>query len=100
MPSASAAASRNSCAAGVSRSGHSCLPILATVSASSATTLREALMDPCPAGPRRLSRSQAIPFSAVCSRYKRWPPSVALNPPTSPIASVTPSNRPGCSLAR
>ena len=50
---------------GVSRTGHSCLPILATVSASSVTALSGCSIDPCPAVPRAVSRIQAMPFSAV-----------------------------------
>ena len=92
-PSASLAASMNACAEGVSRVGHSWRPIRATVSASSVTALSLWSREPCPAVPRAVSRSQAMPFSAVCTRYRRWPPMVALNPPTSLIASVTPSNR-------
>ena len=36
-----------------------------------------------------------MPFSAVCSRYSRWSSMTVLKPPTSLIASVTPSNSSG-----
>ncbi len=36
-----------------------------------------------------------MPFSAVWSRYVRWPPTSTENPPTSLIASVAPSKSSG-----
>ena len=95
MPRAAQASVRKARTAGVSRTGQECLPILATASASSVTALSEFSIEPWPARPRAVSRIQAMPFSATWIRYMRWPPIVALKPPTSPIASVTPSKRPG-----
>ena len=57
-------------------------------------------MLPWPAVPVAFRRIQARPFSAVWTAYIRWSPTETLNPPTSPIASVTPSNRSGCSCTR
>ena len=37
-------------------------------SASSVTALSGWIIEPCPAVPRAVSRIQAMPFSAVCSR--------------------------------
>nr|WP_231957098.1 MULTISPECIES: hypothetical protein [unclassified Actinoplanes] len=58
--------------------------------------------EPCPAVPRASSRIHATPFSAVSTRYARAPsPTVTEKPPTSLIASVTPSNSSGrCSASQ
>ena len=66
-------------------------------SASSVTALSRLIIDPCPARPRAVSRIQAIPFSAASIRYIRRPRTVVLKPPTSPTASVQPSNSSGWS---
>src|SRR5262249_19702038 len=79
-PSASLAASRNACAEGMSRVGHSWRPIRATVSASSVTALSLWSREPCPAVPRAVSRSHARPFSAVSTRLRPSPAAVALHP--------------------
>ena len=68
MPNAAQAAAMNSSTAGVSRTGQSCRPIRATVSASSVIALSGCSMEPCPAVPRAVSRIQAMPFSAVWIR--------------------------------
>ena len=68
MPSAEHAASRNARVEGMSRSGHSCRPSRATASASSVTGLAWLSIEPWPAVPCAVSRSQAMPFSAVCTR--------------------------------
>ena len=94
-PNAAQAAAMNSSTAGVSRTGQSWRPIRATVSASSVIALSGCSMEPCPAVPCAVSRIQAMPFSAIWTTYRRRPASVTLNPPTSPIASLTPSNRSG-----
>ena len=52
----------------MSRTGHSCRPSRPIASASSVTALSGFTIEPWPAVPRAVSRSQAIPFSAVCSR--------------------------------
>ena len=80
--------------------GHWWLPTLATASASAVIALSLWIMLPWPAVPVAVSRIQARPFSAVWTAYIRWSPTETLNPPTSPIASVTPSNRSGCSWTR
>ena len=54
------------------------------------------ISDPWPPGPWAVSRSQVIPFSAICTKYARRPSAISwLNPPASPIDSVQPSNRSG-----
>ena len=52
----------------MSRVGHSCRPSRPIASASSVTALSGCTIEPCPAVPCAVSRSQAMPFSAVCSR--------------------------------
>ena len=68
IPSAAQASARNASTAGVSRTGQSWRPIRATVSASSVTALSGCSIEPCPAVPRAVSLSQAMPFSAVWTR--------------------------------
>ncbi len=80
--------------------GHWCRPIRPSASDSAVTALSVWIIDPCPAVPVAVSFIQASPFSAVCTAYSRWPPTVTLNPPTSPIASVTPSKKSGCCSTR
>ena len=76
--------------------GKSYRPIRATASASRVTALSSCRIEPWPGRPRAISRSQAIPFSAVWIGYIRTPSrSVTLNPPTSLTASVQPSNSSG-----
>ena len=80
--------------------GHWCRPTRATAAASAVIALSLWIMLPWPAVPVAFRRIQARPFSAVWTAYIRWSPTETLNPPTSPIASVTPSNRSGCSCTR
>ncbi len=63
--STSSSVFRNSRIVGVTRSGHSCPPILVTASTRFVTALSLFTIDPCPAVPRALSRIQFMPFSAV-----------------------------------
>ena len=99
-PVSSPTAMRNCSTDSVSTSGNWCRPSRATASAIAVTALSSCTIEPCPARPRAASRIQDRPFSAVSMRYsRRSPPSrvgtVSEKPPTSPIASVTPSNRSG-----
>ena len=48
--------------------GHSYAPIRATAAASSVTALSSCRNEPWPAWPSAIRLSQAIPFSAVCTR--------------------------------
>ncbi|SHV81169.1 Uncharacterised protein [Mycobacteroides abscessus subsp. abscessus] len=86
--------------ASVSTNGNRCRPSLATASATAVTALSSCTIEPWPARALAVSRIHAMPFSAVSSRYRRRsPPSrrgtVSEKPPTSPMASVMPSNRSG-----
>ena len=99
-PVSSPTAVRNCATGSVSTSGNSWRPSRATASASVVTAFSSCTNEPWPARPRAVSRIHSMPFSAVSMRYSRLsPPSrrgtVSENPPTSPIASVTPSNRSG-----
>ena len=49
---------------GISRTGHRCAPILATAPASRVTAFASFGLEPCPARPRAVSFSQAVPRSA------------------------------------
>ena len=53
---------------GVSRTGHSWAPIRATAAASAVTAFSRLTIEPWPARPRAVSRTQAIPFSAASTR--------------------------------
>lgn len=54
------------------------------------------IIEPCPAVPSTVSFIQCMPFWAVSTRYsRRFSLTVKEKPPTSLIASVTPSKSPG-----
>ena len=93
MPRASEISPRNARTVSVTTTGNLCRPTRATASASTVTALSSWIIEPCPGRPAACSRSQVRPFSAVSIRYsRRSSETVYENPPTSPIASVTPSN--------
>ena len=76
--------------------GNSCDPIRATVSVSRVTAFSWLTIEPCPARPCAVSCIHEMPFSAASIRYSRsWSLTVKLKPPTSPIATPTPSKRSG-----
>ncbi len=94
VPSASDSSSRKERTVFVTRTGNVCRPSRPTASHSSVMALSLLVIDPCPAVPSTVSRIQWMPFCAVSTRYSRSCSfTVNENPPTSPIASVTPSNR-------
>ncbi len=87
---------RNSRTESVSTIGNRCCPRRVTAAASFDTALSSCSIDPCPARPRTRNVIQAMPFSAVSTRYARTPSlKVTEKPPTSLMASVTPSNSSG-----
>lgn len=72
-----------------------------TASQSSVMALSLLVMEPWPAVPSTVSRIQCMPFWAVSTRYsRRFSLTVKEKPPTSPMASVTPSNSAGCLSTR
>ena len=64
VPAAAAMASTAARTVGISRTGHWYAPILATASASRVTAFAVFGLEPCPARPRAVSFSQAVPRSA------------------------------------
>ncbi len=78
----------------VTRTGNRCRPSRPTASHSSVMALSWLVIEPWPAVPSTVSRIQCMPFWAVSIRYsRRFSLTVKENPPTSPMASVTPSKR-------
>ncbi|CFR96193.1 Uncharacterised protein [Mycobacterium tuberculosis] len=99
-PVSSPTTAKNWATVSVQTSGNWWRPRRATASQTAVTAFWSCTIEPCPARPRAVSRIHWMPFSAVSIRYRRRsPPScrgtVSEKPPTSPIASVMPSNRSG-----
>ena len=92
-PRTSDTASRNARTVGVITTGNRCRPSRATASHSTVTALSSWIIEPCPGRPRATRRSHWMPFWAVSIRYSRRSSLIVYEkPPTSPIASVHPSN--------
>ena len=68
VPASSATAASRVRIVGVSRTGHSWAPILATAAVSAVMAFSRLISDPCPARPRAVSLTHAIPFSAASTR--------------------------------
>ena len=68
VPASSATAASRVRIVGVSRTGHSWAPIRATAAARAVMALSRLISDPCPARPRAVSLTHAIPFSAASTR--------------------------------
>lgn len=63
MPWRAASSVRAARTVGVSRNGHSCSPMRVTAAASRVTAFSLLTLEPCPARPRAVSFSQAVPRS-------------------------------------
>ncbi len=101
IPNSSQISSMKVRTVGVSWSGNSCSPSLATAAANSVTALSLLVIDPWPAVPRAVSFIHAMPFSAVSTRYRRrFSLTVNEKPPTSLMAESQSANSSGCSFTR